>query len=78
MWVYIRYHVHLFVRVWPTDSAADVVKALKGVPSFYLRKEFHAILSKLPSLWTRSSFSSTAGKGSAETIQGDIQVQKGV
>lgn len=71
-------HVHLFVRVWPTDSAADVVKELKGVTSFHLRKEFTSILSKLPSLWTRSYFSSTAGNVSAETIQHYIEAQKGM
>ena len=71
-------HLHLFVRVWPSDSAADVVKELKGFTSFHLRKEFTSILSKLPSLWTRSSFSSTAGNVSAETIQRYIEAQKGV
>src|SRR6266571_4280032 len=58
-------HVHLFVRVWPIDSAADVVKELKGSTSFTLRKEFPVPLSKLPSLWTRSYFASTAGPLSA-------------
>src|SRR5437660_576738 len=40
--------VHLFVRVWPRDRAADVVKELKGSPSFTLRKEFPVPLTKLP------------------------------
>lgn len=71
-------HIHVFVRVWPTDSAADVVKELKGITSFHLRKEFAPILSKLPSLWTRSYFASTAGNVSAETIQKYIEAQKGV
>lgn len=30
-------HIHLFVRVWPSDSAAAVVKAGKGIASFHLR-----------------------------------------
>ena len=42
-------HIHVFVRVWPTDSVADVVKELKGITSFTLRKEFPVPLSKLPS-----------------------------
>jgi putative transposase len=71
-------HVHLFVRVWPTESAADVVKELKGVTSFHLRKEFSTVLSKLPSLWTRSYFASTSGNVSAETIQRYIEAQKGI
>jgi putative transposase len=53
-------HIHLFVRVWPSDSAAEAVKECKGVTSFALRKEFPQ-LRKLPSMWTRSYFASTAG-----------------
>ena len=71
-------HIHLFVRAWPSDSAADVVKEVKGITSFHLRKEFQPILSKLPSLWTRSYFASTSGAVSAQTIQRYIDAQKGV
>ena len=71
-------HIHVFVRVWPSDSATDVVKALKGVTSFHLRKEFREVTSKLPSLWTRSYFASTAGNVSKETIQHYIEAQKGL
>ncbi len=71
-------HIHVFVRVWPANSAADVVKQLKGVTSFYLRKEFREVTSKLPSLWTRSYFASTAGNVSKETIQRYIDAQKGL
>jgi putative transposase len=71
-------HIHVCVRVWPSDSAADVVKALKGVTSFHLRKEFREVTSKLPSLWTRSYFASTAGNVSKETIQHYIEAQKGL
>jgi putative transposase len=71
-------HVHVFVRVWPTDSAADVIKEIKGVTSFHLRREFAPILSKLPSLWTRSYFASTSGNVSAETIARYIEAQKGL
>ncbi len=71
-------HIYLFVRVWPTDSAAAVMKELKGVTSFYLRKEFQEVTSKLPSLWTRSYFASTAGNVSQETIERYIAAQKGL
>jgi putative transposase len=71
-------YIHLFVRVWPSDSASDVVKELKGYASFFLRKEFHPMLSKLPSLWTRSYFSSTAGAVSAQTIQDYLDAKTGV
>jgi len=71
-------HVHLFVRAWPSDSVAEIVKELKGFTSFSLRQEFKPIVSKLPSLWTRSYFAATAGNVSAETIQRYIEAQKGV
>src|SRR6266545_132153 len=36
-------HVHLFVRVWPSVSAADVVKECKGVTSHELREKYTAL-----------------------------------
>ena len=69
-------HIHLFVRVWPSDSAAEVVKECKGVTSFALRREFPQ-LRKLPSMWTRSYFAATAGNVSQETIQRYIDAQRG-
>ena len=50
-------HVHLFVRVRPTDSASEVVKECKGLTSRVLRQTYSALL-KLPSLWTRSYLAS--------------------
>lgn len=70
-------HLHLFVRCFPSTSAAEVVKECKGVTSFTLRKEFPA-LKKLPSMWTRSYFASTAGNISQQTIQKYIDAQKGL
>jgi putative transposase len=69
-------HIHLFVRVTPSDSASAVIKECKGVTSFYLRREFPHLL-KLPSMWTRSAFSSTAGNVSQETIRRYIAAQTG-
>ena len=69
-------HIHLFVRVWPSDSAAEVVKECKGVTSFALRREFPQ-LRKLPSMWTRSYFTSTAGNVSQETIQRTLAHRRG-
>ena len=69
-------HIHLFVRVWPSDSAAEVVKECKGSTAFHLRKEFPHLL-QLPSMWTRSYFASTAGNVSQETIQRYIAAQTG-
>lgn len=61
-------HVHLFVRGEPTTPAAGMVRAFKGRSSRLLRQEFPELL-RLPSLWTRSYFVSTAGNVSSETIQ---------
>jgi putative transposase len=70
-------HIYLFVRVWPSDSAATVVKECKGLTTHHLRKKY-AVLRRMPSLWTRSSFASTAGNVSQEIIQRHIAAQKGL
>ena len=33
-------HIHLFVRVWPTVSAAEVIKQCKGITSHELRRRY--------------------------------------
>jgi putative transposase len=71
-------HVHLLVRVWPIDSAAEVVKECKGLTSHALRQKYPAIVKRLPSLWTRSYFAATAGKVSSAIIQRYIAAQKGL
>ena len=70
-------HLHIFIQVWPANSVSEVVKELKGITAFELRKK-HASLKKLPSMWTRSYFSATVGKVSAQTIEKYIAAQKGV
>lgn len=70
-------HIHLFVRVWPSVSAADVVKECKGITSHDLRATYPS-LRRLPSLWTRSSFAATAGTVSSEIVKRSIEAQKGV
>lgn len=70
-------HVYLFVRVFPTNAASDVVGEIKGYTSHALRQLYPSILSKVPSLWTRSYFASTAGNVSEATIRAYIEAQKG-
>lgn len=65
-------HIHLFVEFPPTDPIHMIVKLFKGRSSHHLRKEFPELL-KLPSLWSRSYFFSTAGNVSASTIQKYIE-----
>ncbi|HEY9845056.1 MAG TPA: transposase, partial [Candidatus Caenarcaniphilales bacterium] len=54
-----------------------VVKECKGITSYSLRREFPELL-KLPSMWTRSYFASTAGNVSGQIIQRYIEAQKGL
>lgn len=70
-----RDHVHMFVSVYPQKSIPDIVNLIKGATSKTLRDEFE-VLSKMPSLWTRSYFVSTAGNVSAETIEWYVKNQK--
>lgn len=70
-------HVHLFVSAYPTVSPNSLIRWFKGRTSRLLRKEFPELL-KLPSLWTRSYFVSTAGTVSTQTIQQYIESQKQV
>lgn len=70
-------YIHLFVRVWPAVSAANVVQECKGITSHELREKY-PILHRLPSLWTRSYFAATAGNVSSETVQRYIEAQKGL
>jgi putative transposase len=67
-------HVHLYVRTNPHTLPADIPRRMKGRSSHHLREEFPQ-LRKLPSLWTRSFFLSTAGTVSQETIQKYIERQ---
>jgi putative transposase len=67
-------HVHLFIRANPRTLPSDIPRLMKGRSSRYLRDEFLQ-LRKLPSLWTRSYFLSTAGNVSQETIRQYIERQ---
>jgi len=60
-------HIHLFVCHQPNYAISQVVQAFKGRSSCYLRREFPHLL-KLPSLWTRSYFHTTAGSVSSKVI----------
>jgi putative transposase len=67
-------HVHLFISCPPTLAPHQVVHRLKGYTSRVLRQEFPHLL-KLPSLWTRSYWVSTAGNVSSATVQRYIEAQ---
>jgi putative transposase len=68
-------HVHLFASAKPSHAPNQIIARLKGKSSRILRLEFPHLL-KLPSLWTRSFFVSTAGLVSSATIQRYIEMQR--
>lgn len=68
-------HSYLVLNCLPTLSPADIMQKIKGSTSRELRKEFSQ-LSKMPSLWTRNYFISTAGNVSSETIKKYVENQK--
>ena len=70
-------HVHLFVASDPTRCVAEIVNRLKGFTSRLLRQEFPSLRSRLPTLWSRSSYAGTVGHLSAATVRRYIASQKG-
>ncbi|OON95085.1 MAG: transposase [Candidatus Epulonipiscium fishelsonii] len=68
-------HCHMFLNSPPKLSPSDIMQKIKGKSSKILREEFIE-LSKMPGLWTRSYFVSTAGEVSSETIKKYIESQK--
>jgi putative transposase len=61
-------HVHLFLGCPPKIAPYQIAHRIKGATSRILRQEFPELL-RMPSLWTRSYFVSTAGNVSRETIK---------
>ena len=67
-------HVHMFLNCLPILSPTDIMQRIKGVSNRALRDEF-VELNKMPSLWTRSYFVSTAGNVSSETVKRYVEQQ---
>jgi putative transposase len=67
-------HIHLFLSATPQWAPNQLVGRIKGKSARLLRQEFPVLL-RMPSLWTRSFFCSTAGNVSSETIKGYIAEQ---
>lgn len=70
-----RDHCHLFVNTQPKHSPSVVMNRIKGETSRVLREEFEE-LSRMPSVWTRSYFVSTAGDVSSDTIKRYVENQR--
>ena len=67
-------HIHLFLNCSPHLAPKQIMHRIKGYSSYVLRKEFPH-LKKMPSMWTRSYFVSTAGNVSSSTIEKYITAQ---
>ena len=68
-------HVHCFINATPELAPNQIMHRVKGASARMLRKEF-PVLRRMPSLWTRSYFVSTAGNVSSETVQRYIANQR--
>ena len=68
-------HTYMFLNCLPTFSPSDIMQQIKVYTSKILREEFTE-LSKMPSLWTRNYFVSTAGNVCSETIKKYVENQK--
>lgn len=71
-------HVHLLLDTNPKIGIFKVVNKIKGYTSRKLREEFPQLKSRLPTLWTRSKFISSAGTVTLEVVKEYIERQKGV
>lgn len=70
-------HVHLFIETDPRWCPAEIAYRLKGFTSRILRKEFPALKSRLPTLWSRSYFIASVGSVTEKSIKKYIANQKG-
>jgi len=66
----------MFIQANPTLAPNSIIAGIKGYTSHTLRMEFPALL-KMPTLWTRSYFVSTAGNVSSSVIERYIKAQEG-
>lgn len=71
-------HVHLLLDIDPKKGVVTAVNMIKGYTSHELRKEFPALKSRLPTLWTRSKFISSVGSVTLEVVKKYIEGQKGL
>jgi len=67
-------HVHLFIQTNPYTLPTDIARLIKGRSSHDLRETFPHLM-RMPSLWTRSTFYSTAGFVSQDTVSAYIERQ---
>lgn len=69
-------HVHLLLDVYPGIAILDLVKHIKQYTASRLKKDFPRLQTRLPNIWTRSSFIASVGAVSLETVKKYIEDQK--
>jgi putative transposase len=69
-------HVHLLIDICPKIGVYQTITKIKGYTSRILRDEFPSLKSRIPTLWTRSSFISSVGSVSLQTVKEYIENQK--
>jgi putative transposase len=62
-------HVHLLVSCDPQYGIHRLVKQIKGRSSRYIRQEFPAVRSRIPTLWTNSYFVATVGGATLDIVK---------
>lgn len=69
-------HIHILAEIDPQFGVMEFVKKAKGRSSRILRDEFHHLKTKLPTLWTNSSFITTVGGAPLEIVKQYIENQQ--
>jgi REP-associated tyrosine transposase len=70
-------HVQFFVASDPTVPVQFLVNQFKEYTSRVLRQRYPSLVSRLPTLWSRSYYAGTVGHVSAETVRRYIEAQMG-
>lgn len=68
-------HTHMFLNCLPTQSPSKIMLDIKGYTGKILRKECEE-LSKMPNLWTRNYFVSTADNICSNIMKQYVESQR--
>jgi putative transposase len=71
-------HVHLLIDCNPRYGIMQCIKDLKRESASLMYKEFPYLKSRVPNIWTRSSFIASVGSASLETVKKYREDQKKV
>lgn len=69
-------HIHILIDIDPQFGVMKFIRMAKGRSSRILRDEFHHLKTKLPTLWTNSSFIATVGGAPLEIIKQYVENQQ--